>query len=63
MTPISNFKLSQPAHRALAGAKITSIEDLAKWTRKDVADLHGIGPSSMKVFDAELKKLGIWYKE
>lgn len=39
--------LSGPALRALAGAGIRSVADLAKWTEADLAKLHGMGPKAL----------------
>jgi predicted flap endonuclease-1-like 5' DNA nuclease len=39
--------LSAPARRALAGAGITSLEQLSRLTEADVARLHGMGPNAM----------------
>lgn len=56
------LKLSRPAHRALASAGINSFADLAQWARKDVADLHGVGPKSFDELDPALKARGLDYK-
>lgn len=37
--------LSKPAQRALISSAIYTAKDLAKWSRADLAKLHGIGPS------------------
>lgn len=39
--------LSAPARRALAGAGIATLEDLASRTEADVLRLHGMGPKAM----------------
>ncbi len=39
--------LSAPARRALENAGITTIHQLAKYSEKDILELHGIGPSSL----------------
>lgn len=44
----SNFpKLSAPAQRALAGAGVQTLEDLAKFSEKEVKQWHGIGPNAI----------------
>lgn len=53
------LKLSRPAHRALAAAGIISFSDLAKWTRAEVADLHGIGPKSFLELEPALAERGL----
>ena len=47
------IKLSKPAQRALAGAGIEVLKDLAKFTEKEIKALHGMGPSGIK----EIKKV------
>jgi len=44
-TPIP--KLSAPANRALANEGIACLEDLAKYSEKQIAALHGMGPNAM----------------
>lgn len=39
--------LSKPAQRALNNANIKSIDDLMKYTDKDLLKLHGLGPASL----------------
>lgn len=56
------LKLSRPAHRALAHAGIVTFADLAQWTRKGVADLHGIGPKSFVELDPAMAARGLEYK-
>ena len=41
--------LSGPALRALANAGIRSMKDLAKWSEKDLAALHGMGPKAIRM--------------
>jgi hypothetical protein len=57
-TPIAS-KLSQPAHRALEGAGISSLEQLAKLTKREFAALHGIGPSSVRALIEEMRSHGL----
>lgn len=40
--------LSGPALRALARAAITSMSDLAAWSPRDLAALHGMGPKALQ---------------
>ncbi|HMG16580.1 MAG TPA: DNA-directed RNA polymerase subunit alpha C-terminal domain-containing protein [Saprospiraceae bacterium] len=42
-----SLKLSKPALRALANADITSMEDLSKYTEREIVSLHGIGENTM----------------
>lgn len=50
--------LSKPAQRALANAGITSLAELARRTEKDVAALHGMGPTGIVVLRAALASEG-----
>lgn len=40
-------KLGKPAERALAAAGIQRLADLTAWTERDVAALHGVGPTAI----------------
>ncbi|HEV7276443.1 MAG TPA: hypothetical protein VGN80_09170 [Devosiaceae bacterium] len=55
-------KLSRPAHQALAAAGIITYADLAKWTCKDVANLHGIGPKTFVFLDPAMRERGVAFK-
>jgi hypothetical protein len=55
-------KLAKPAQRALMGAGIYTPKDLAKYTRAEVARLHGIGPSAFPVLEAALKAAGLKFQ-
>jgi hypothetical protein len=57
-----SLKLSRPAHRALEAAGIVTFANLAAWTRRQVADLHGIGPKSFVELDPALAARGLSYK-
>lgn len=48
--------LSAPALRALLNAKITKLKQLSKWTAGDVAELHGMGPTGIKVLKLALRE-------
>lgn len=41
--------LSGPALRALDTAGIRSMSDLERWTEKDLAALHGMGPKGIRM--------------
>lgn len=59
----SFLKLSKPARRALINHKIYDEKDLARWTRSDLATLHGIGPSSFPVLENALSSAGLEFKQ
>lgn len=56
-------KISAPAARALTNAKIMKMSDLANWTEKDFANLHGMGPKVMGILKAEMKRRKIAFKK
>lgn len=41
-----------PALRALANAGIRSMSDVARWSREDLAALHGMGPKALQLLVA-----------
>lgn len=55
-------RLSKPAQRALIEHRIFSERDLSRWSREDVAKMHGIGPSAFPVFDLALDGVGLKFK-
>lgn len=48
-------KLAAPAWRALAGANVTNLSDLATMTEADVMALHGMGPNAMTTLKTAMK--------
>ncbi len=55
-------KLSAPAQRALASVGITALEDVAKFTREEILNLHGIGKSTINPIDTALREAGLGFK-
>jgi predicted RecB family nuclease len=56
----NNFpKLSAPAQRALAGAGVQTLEDLAKFSEKEVKQWHGIGPNAIEQLRQALAANGL----
>jgi uncharacterized protein YndB with AHSA1/START domain len=53
--------LSNPARRALAGASIENIEQLAQHTEAEIVELHGIGPSAMDLLRNALAAHGLTF--
>lgn len=51
--------LSAPAIRALISADLTSPEAVAGFGEKNLAKLHGIGPSVMQKLKLKLTQLGL----
>ncbi len=52
-------KLSAPARRALAGAGIETLADLARHTEREVLALHGMGPASIPTLRQALAEAGL----
>ena len=61
MTPLP--KCSAPAERALAAAYIDTLEQLATYSRKEIAALHGIGPKVLQLLDSALTKQGLRFTD
>jgi hypothetical protein len=55
-------KLSAPAMRALKNANILSLKDLSKWSECELLNLHGFGPSSIKLLRNALKAKKLTFK-
>ncbi len=51
-----------PARRALQNAGISNAKQLSKWSKKELLQLHGFGPSSIPRLEAVLKKQGLSLK-
>jgi DNA-directed RNA polymerase alpha subunit len=51
--------LGGPALRALAHAGIRSVADLARWTERDLARLHGMGPKGVAALREALSAAGL----
>ena len=63
--PIEGFlsHLSAPARRALENKGITSLQQLSRFSQKEILQLHGIGPSSIPVLISLLQKEGLLFKQ
>jgi hypothetical protein len=54
--------IGAPAHRALTGAGYTRLELLAKVSKEDLLQLHGVGPKAIRLLDAALRARGLKFK-
>lgn len=54
--------LSAPALRALLNAKIFNLTELAKYSEKEILQLHGMGPSSIPKLRDALTNKGLSFK-
>ncbi len=58
--PTNGFpKMSAPAHRALANAGYTRLEQLTQVSEAEILNLHGIGPKAFKELKAAMEKHGL----
>ena len=61
-TDLTKVQISQPAHRALAGAGIQTLAQLAKRTEAELLALHGFGPKAIAILKPVLKAKGLAFK-
>jgi uncharacterized protein YdhG (YjbR/CyaY superfamily) len=54
-------KLAAPAQRALQALSISELEDLSKYTREFIAELHGIGANALKIIEKEMAVFNIHF--
>ncbi len=54
-------KISRPAQRALQSLNLKELKDLGQFTRKQIADLHGVGPSALKLIESEMKEMNLTF--
>ena len=55
--------LSQPATNALLLKGIKTVKKLSNFTRKEILDLHGMGPASMPALEQALKNAGLTFRK
>lgn len=56
-------KLAAPARRALEGAGITSLSELAQHKESEIAELHGIGKNALETLRQALAERGLSFAE
>jgi hypothetical protein len=56
-------KLGAPAERALAGAGIKNLKQLAKFTEAEIKQLHGVGPNAVGKLRQALAEEGLSFAE
>ncbi len=61
-TPVPTHELGAPAERALDGAGITTLEQVAELPEADVEELHGVGPSALPKLRAALRADGLSFR-
>jgi DNA-directed RNA polymerase alpha subunit len=60
---LANVKISQPAHRALQGAGIETLDHLTKYREDELLALHGFGPKALGILKSILAEHGLSFKE
>lgn len=55
--------LAKPAQRALAGAGISSLEDLIHFSMAEIMQLHGIGPNAVDTLKHALHEKGLSFRK
>jgi hypothetical protein len=53
--------IGAPATAALRKVDVHTLEAASRWTRRDLAALHGVGPVALDRIDAALAELGLAY--
>jgi uncharacterized protein YdhG (YjbR/CyaY superfamily) len=56
-------KLASPARRALQTLGVPEIEDLSRYEKEMVSELHGIGPNALKVIEQEMSLLNVSFRK
>ena len=54
--------MSGPSLRALHTAGVRSLDDLTRWSERDLAALHGMGPKALGVLQAALRERGLHFR-
>lgn len=57
------LKLAAPARRALQSKGINKLEELSKYTEKEILQLHGIGKTAIPILKSELKNSGLEFRK
>ncbi|KMY48697.1 RNA polymerase alpha subunit C-terminal domain-containing protein [Peribacillus loiseleuriae] len=62
--PVNGFLslLSAPARRALENNGIISLQDLSKYSEKEILQFHGVGPASLPKLRSALKENGLSFR-
>jgi uncharacterized protein YdhG (YjbR/CyaY superfamily) len=54
--------LAAPARRALVNKKILELHHLGRYSRKSIAELHGMGPNAMKILEKAMRQKEITFR-
>jgi hypothetical protein len=56
-------RLGSPAIRALEQREITTLEQIAAYSKKEIAKWHGIGPKVLQILTEEMEKVGLDWRD
>lgn len=56
-------KISRPANDALALAGHTTLSAISRLTKKDLLDLHGVGPKAIRILREALAERGLTFAD
>lgn len=56
-------KIGAPATRALASIGVTTVEQLADYSEKDLLALHGFGPRAIRLLTPFMEELGVNFRD
>lgn len=59
---LATIKISQPAHRALQGAGIKTLEQLTLYSENELLALHGFGPKAIEILKTTLAEYNLSFK-
>lgn len=54
--------IGRPATRALAGAGLSSLEDVARHTESELLAMHGVGPKAIRILGEALGDRGMAFR-
>ncbi|WP_114558781.1 helix-hairpin-helix domain-containing protein [Desertihabitans aurantiacus] len=52
-------RVGRPATSALLEEGVTSLEQVARWSRRDLLALHGVGPRAVRLLEEALSERGL----
>jgi hypothetical protein len=56
-------KIGAPATRALATIGVTTVEQLADYSEKELLALHGFGPRAIRILTPVMEELGVSFRD
>jgi hypothetical protein len=59
---ILSWGLAAPALRALVSLNIQTVEDILSYSKKEVAETHGMGPTAMLRIEEGIQALGMGWE-